>query len=165
MIGAISSAKRPAACAAQGARVVLGARRIERLQQLSDAITADGGTAVARTLDVTDRADVQAFADHALAQFGRIVGQPFNASGVLLGQIRFDGKLVVLAMAFKHGLGSGFEFVGLTDEIGAGAALGLGGVARQFDAVDGKHLTANQALAVAEVKHLGKEFGHVITQS
>ena len=58
--------------AAQGARVVLGARRIERLQQLADAITADGGTAVARTLDVTDRADVQAFADHALAQFGRI---------------------------------------------------------------------------------------------
>ena len=34
--------------AAQGARVVLGARRIERLQQLSDAITADGGTAVVR---------------------------------------------------------------------------------------------------------------------
>ena len=46
---------------------------------------------------------------------------------------------------------SGFEFVGLTDEVGAGAALGLAGVARQFDAVDGKHLTTNQPLAVAEV--------------
>ncbi|MBD9370396.1 SDR family oxidoreductase [Xanthomonas sp. XNM01] len=58
--------------AAHGARVVLGARRTERLRQLVDTITAAGGTAIARRLDVTDRADVQAFADHALDRFGRI---------------------------------------------------------------------------------------------
>lgn len=60
------------ALAAQGARVVLGARREERLRALVERITAAGGTAIARALDVTDRADVQAFADHALAAYGRI---------------------------------------------------------------------------------------------
>ena len=58
--------------AARGATVVLGARRIDRLEALVSKITASGGKAVARALDVTSRADVQAFADHALAQFGRI---------------------------------------------------------------------------------------------
>src|SRR5690606_16420578 len=58
--------------AARGATVVLGARRIDRLEALVSQIAASGGKAVARTLDVTSRADVQAFADHALAQFGRI---------------------------------------------------------------------------------------------
>lgn len=58
--------------AACGARMVLGARRGDRLRALAGAITAAGGTATARTVDVTDRADVQAFADHALAVHGRI---------------------------------------------------------------------------------------------
>ncbi|WP_058836144.1 SDR family oxidoreductase [Luteimonas abyssi] len=58
--------------AARGARVVLGARRLDRLEGLVEAITAAGGTAHARALDVTRRDDVQAFADFALAQHGRI---------------------------------------------------------------------------------------------
>ena len=58
--------------AERGATVVLGARRIDRLEALVSQIAASGGKAVARSLDVTSRADVQAFADHALAQFGRI---------------------------------------------------------------------------------------------
>lgn len=58
--------------AAQGAIVVLGARRIDRLQALVDAITDDGGKAVAHAVDVTQREQVRAFADHALERFGRI---------------------------------------------------------------------------------------------
>ena len=58
--------------AAQGAKVVLGARRIDRLEALVADITAAGGSAIARALDVTRRDDVQAFADHALDTFGRI---------------------------------------------------------------------------------------------
>ena len=58
--------------AARGATVVLGARRVDRLQALADDIAARGGTAVVRALDVTRRDDVQAFADDALARFGRI---------------------------------------------------------------------------------------------
>ncbi len=58
--------------AAQGATVVLGARRTDRLDALVAEITAAGGTAIARALDVTRRDDVQAFADHAIERFGRI---------------------------------------------------------------------------------------------
>ncbi|MGH6861577.1 MAG: SDR family oxidoreductase [Phyllobacterium sp.] len=58
--------------AAAGARLVIGARRAERLLALADAIRKDGGTVEYQALDVTDRADVSRFAAFALERFGRI---------------------------------------------------------------------------------------------
>lgn len=58
--------------AAAGARVVLGARRVDRLKRLTDDIRAAGGTAMAKSLDVTDRADVAAFAEAARVEWGRV---------------------------------------------------------------------------------------------
>ncbi|MCK9719497.1 SDR family oxidoreductase [Pseudomonas syringae pv. syringae] len=58
--------------AAKGAHVVLGARRIERLQTLVADIEAQGGSARFRALDVTDALDMQAFADFATHAFGKI---------------------------------------------------------------------------------------------
>jgi NADP-dependent 3-hydroxy acid dehydrogenase YdfG len=58
--------------AARGATVVLGARRIDRLQALASEIQAAGGRASARALDVASREDVQAFAEQTLAEHGRI---------------------------------------------------------------------------------------------
>lgn len=55
-----------------GAAVVLGARRTDRLETLAAEITAAGGKAIYKSLDVTSREDVQAFADTALETFGRI---------------------------------------------------------------------------------------------
>lgn len=52
-----------------GARLMLGARRIDRLQELADALP---GEVAVRRLDVTDRADVAAFAAAARERFGRI---------------------------------------------------------------------------------------------
>lgn len=46
-----------------GYRVVLTARRTDRLAAVAARITADGGSAVPRQLDVTDRAAVDAFAE------------------------------------------------------------------------------------------------------
>ncbi|MEU2390645.1 SDR family NAD(P)-dependent oxidoreductase [Streptomyces sp. NPDC007369] len=45
-----------------GYRVVLTARRKDRIEALADEITAGGGSAVAHALDVTDREAVDAFA-------------------------------------------------------------------------------------------------------
>lgn len=68
--------------AEKGARVVLGARRVERLQQLVKEIQAAGGKAIARRLDVTDAADVQAFVDAAMTEYGR-VDVLLNNAGVM----------------------------------------------------------------------------------
>jgi NADP-dependent 3-hydroxy acid dehydrogenase YdfG len=58
--------------AAAGHHVVLGARRTDRLQALAAEIEAHGGSVRVRALDVTRRADVDAFATFAKAEFGRL---------------------------------------------------------------------------------------------
>jgi NADP-dependent 3-hydroxy acid dehydrogenase YdfG len=58
--------------AANGARVVLGARRMERLQVIAADIEKAGGTVRLRSLDVTDRDDMEAFAAFAESEFGGI---------------------------------------------------------------------------------------------
>ena len=55
----------------EGYRVVLAARRTDRLEDTAAKINADGGTAVARAVDVTDRADVAALVDAVAAEFGQ----------------------------------------------------------------------------------------------
>lgn len=55
-----------------GARVVLGARRLDRLQSLVEEIQAQGGTAMALQTDVTDKAQVQQLVDAAVNTYGRI---------------------------------------------------------------------------------------------
>jgi NADP-dependent 3-hydroxy acid dehydrogenase YdfG len=57
---------------AQGARVVLGARRIDRLQALVGDIVSQGGEALAVATDVTDRSQVQRLVDRALEAHDRI---------------------------------------------------------------------------------------------
>lgn len=56
--------------AAQGARLVLGARRLDRLEMLAKDLDLGEG-AVVRT-DVTDAAQVKALVDAAVARYGRI---------------------------------------------------------------------------------------------
>ncbi|AWY39204.1 SDR family NAD(P)-dependent oxidoreductase [Pseudomonas putida] len=71
--------------AAAGARVVLGARRIERLQQLAQGIHEAGGEALAVTLDVTDRDSVEAAFDAGEAAFG-VIDVVLNNAGIGNGQ-------------------------------------------------------------------------------
>jgi NADP-dependent 3-hydroxy acid dehydrogenase YdfG len=57
---------------AQGSSVVLGARRVERLQALAGEITAAGGKALAVETDVTNREQVKRLVDTAVESYGRI---------------------------------------------------------------------------------------------
>ena len=57
---------------AQGAIVVLGARRVERLRKLTDELTGRGGMALAVSTDVTHYDQVKKLVDAAVQKFGRI---------------------------------------------------------------------------------------------
>lgn len=65
-----------AACAkllaAKGAKLVLGARRADRLQALAEEITAAGGQAIWQVLDVTKPADNAAIVALAKERFGQV---------------------------------------------------------------------------------------------
>ena len=60
------------ALAVRGARLVLGARRVDRLNALVDELTKGGGAAFAVATDVTDASQVQRLVDAAVERFGRI---------------------------------------------------------------------------------------------
>ncbi|MCW3108582.1 MAG: oxidoreductase [Segetibacter sp.] len=56
----------------QGAIVVLGARRIDRIQSLAEEINNNGGKALAIATDVTQVEQVKALVDVAVTTYGRI---------------------------------------------------------------------------------------------
>jgi NADP-dependent 3-hydroxy acid dehydrogenase YdfG len=64
---------------AQGAPVVLGARRADRLQSLASELTGRGGKALAVTTDVSRRDQVKKLVDAAVQTFGRIDAMINNA--------------------------------------------------------------------------------------
>lgn len=58
--------------ACTGAKLVLGARRLGRLEALAEEVRRSGGEVLVRRLDVTDLADVASFAESARRSFGRV---------------------------------------------------------------------------------------------
>ena len=58
--------------ARHGAKVVLGARRKDRIDAVVQEIAAAGGTAIGFAADVTKRADVEALIQGAVDRFGRV---------------------------------------------------------------------------------------------
>jgi len=68
--------------ARRGAKVVLGARRTDRLEALAAEIVATGGSASFCKLDVTHRPDMEAFAEFALETHEQI-DVLVNAAGVM----------------------------------------------------------------------------------
>jgi len=75
------------ALAVEGATVVAAARRKDRLDDLVSAIEADGGTAQAVEIDVTDRQAATGFVDVVVAEHGRLDIVVNNAGVMLNGPI------------------------------------------------------------------------------
>lgn len=73
--------------AANGAAVAVAARRLPLLDRLVDDIEADGGTAAAIELDVTDETACQSAVEQCVEQFGGLNILVNNAGVMLLGPI------------------------------------------------------------------------------
>ncbi len=68
--------------AKHGAKVILGARRTQKLEKIVEEIRSQGNTAEFKAVDVTDREDVKAFIHFAKDKFGRI-DVIYNNAGVM----------------------------------------------------------------------------------
>jgi NADP-dependent 3-hydroxy acid dehydrogenase YdfG len=75
------------ALAGAGAAVAVGARRKERLDALAERISAEGGRAHARVVDVTDESDSRAFIQEAHDELGGLHILVNNAGVMLLGPV------------------------------------------------------------------------------
>ncbi|HKT01223.1 MAG TPA: SDR family oxidoreductase [Rugosimonospora sp.] len=75
------------ALATAGFPVALGARRVERCQQLAEQIRAGGGEAVAHAVDLADGDSVQAFAKSVVSALGDIEVVVSNAGSVSPGMV------------------------------------------------------------------------------
>jgi NADP-dependent 3-hydroxy acid dehydrogenase YdfG len=73
--------------AALGHRVVVGARRTDRLTALAEELRADGASVTPLELDVTDLESVRAFAAAAIAEHGRIDVLVNNAGVMALSAV------------------------------------------------------------------------------
>lgn len=95
---------------AAGAKVMLGARRLDRLEALAAELAAAGGTVRARRLDVTDRADTAAFAAAARTEWGRVDVIVNNAGIMPLSPMaamkveEWDGMVDVNIKGVLHGI-------------------------------------------------------------
>ncbi len=101
----------------QGATVVLGARRLDRLENLAASINEAGGTAVCRALDVTRREDTQAFVDFAVERFGRVDVIVNNAGVMPLSKLEalkvdeWDRMIDVNIRGVLHGIAAGLPLM------------------------------------------------------
>jgi clavulanate-9-aldehyde reductase len=75
------------ACANAGASVALAARRVERIDALSQRIERAGGRAIAVPTDVGEEEQARAFVERAHGELGRLDGLVNNAGVMLLGPI------------------------------------------------------------------------------
>lgn len=164
--GASSGIGRAIAClfAAEGARVVVAARRSELLNGLVDEIAAKGGTAFALAGDVTDESYAQALVFEATSRFGGLDIAVNNAGG--LGPMgptpdvtrdAWDGTIATnLTSAF---LGAKYQLPAMLER-GAGSMIFVSSFVGYTAAMPGAATyAASKAGMVGLMKALAVEYG------
>lgn len=143
-----------------GARVVLAARRVERIAAQVQAIEAEGGQAMAVPLDVTDEDSVRAAFDAAQARFGVVdsivanagVSAPGRSTDVALGDLRNVLDTNVLGVMLTAREGARRLIAAGSRESGRGRILMVGSITAHMTG-QGESIYAASKAAVA---HLGR---------
>ena len=103
--------------ASRGAHVVLGARRVDRLESLTSAIKAQGGSARYRALDVAKREDMESFMRFAREEHGRLDVIINNAGVMPLSKLEalkvdeWDRMIDVNIRGVLHGIAAGLPIM------------------------------------------------------
>ncbi|OCC00339.1 oxidoreductase [Labrys sp. WJW] len=131
--------------AAAGAKVVIGARRTDRLEKLAAAIAADGGEVKVRSLDVTSQAEVAAFAGFARQAFGRLDVMVNNAGVMPLSPLaalrvaEWDRMVDVNIKGVLYGIAAALPIM---EEQGAGQIVNV-------SSIGGHHVSPTAAVYCA----------------
>jgi NADP-dependent 3-hydroxy acid dehydrogenase YdfG len=103
--------------AQNGAKVVLGARRTEKLEKIVEDIRSSGGNAEFKDVDVTNREDMKAFVHFAKDKFDR-VDVIFNNAGVMplspmnaLKVEEWDNTIAVNIYGVLNGIAAGLPIM------------------------------------------------------
>jgi NADP-dependent 3-hydroxy acid dehydrogenase YdfG len=100
---------------AQGAGVVLGARRRDRIQALASELSSSGGKALAVTTDVTDRRQVQNLVDAAVEAYVNLKGVLYGIAAALPHmQRQKSGHFINVSSVAGHKVGPGFAVYAAT---------------------------------------------------
>lgn len=117
--------------AGAGAKVLLGARRTDRLDALARELGERGAVVETAALDVTDRADMQAFAQRALDLWGRI-DVLINNAGVMplspMSACKFDEWERMVDVNIKGVLWGIGAVLPVMERRGAGQIINIGSV-------------------------------------
>ncbi|WP_166239920.1 SDR family oxidoreductase [Paenibacillus turpanensis] len=97
----------------EGAHVVIGARRLEKLDALATAIRKEGGSAAVQQLDVTELSQMKTIVDLAISRFGRLDAIVNNAGVMPLSPLEalkieeWNRMIDVNIRGVLHGIAAG----------------------------------------------------------
>lgn len=103
--------------ASQGAHVVLGARRTERLQEIASQIQSEGGSVSYSSLDVTNKEEMDTFINDANSRFGKIDVIVNNAGVMPLSKLEalkveeWNRMIDVNIRGVLHGIAAGLPIM------------------------------------------------------
>ncbi|RSK53274.1 SDR family oxidoreductase [Bacillus canaveralius] len=103
--------------AKNGAHVLLGARRTDKLEMLASAIRSEGGSVDYRALDVTKRDEMEEFISYAENTFGRVDVIVNNAGVMPLSKLEalkvdeWDRMIDVNIRGVLHGIAAGLPIM------------------------------------------------------
>jgi len=152
--------------AAAGARVVLGARRVDRVEALAADLAGQGAQALAVAMDVTDEASVIAAYDAAEAAFGTIdsiianagVSAPGRSTEVPVEALRGVLETNVLGVLLTAREGARRLIAAGSRETGKGRILLIGSMAAEAPVAGEVIYCASKAAVAKIVRDLAREW-------